>query len=310
MAGLIVGLVLAVVLFAINYGRIDLVRDIAFGTTYRSNVDRPPGERAALQGLADRVQVLRLNGFVFFGTASGLLERIRKRVEAGPIRFLLVDLRRVTGVDSSGVLSLQKVAQLAEANGFELVFAGVADRVREQLRRGGVVASDGIVRFEPDLDRGLQWCEDGLLEEAVPAAVGRPNEGPTDLPPHLKTYLERRSLPEGTVLIRQGDPPDDMFVLESGRLRVELSTPEGVRMRLSIVRPGVVVGEMALYTGVARTADVVAETPSVVLGLSRASIERLESEEPETAAALHRWLATTLAVRLIDLERAYSALLD
>ena len=112
------------------------------------------------------------------------------------------------------------------------------------------------------------------------------------------------------MLIRQGDPPDDMFVLESGRLRVELTTPEGVRMRLSTVRPGVVVGEMALYTGVARTADVVAETPSVVLGLSRASIERLESEEPETAAALHRWLATTLAVRLIDLERAYSALLD
>ena len=31
------------------------------------------------------------------------------------------------------------------------------------------------------------------------------------------------------MLIRQGDPPDDMFVLESGRLRVEFSTPEGER---------------------------------------------------------------------------------
>ena len=69
-------------------------------------------------------------------------------------------------------------------------------------------------------------------------------------------------------------------------------------MRLSTVLPGVVVGEIALYTAAPRTADVVAETPSVVLRISRASIERLEADEPELAAALHRWFATTLAQRL------------
>jgi SulP family sulfate permease len=130
------------------------------------------------------------------------------------------------------------------------------------------------------------------------------------LPPHLERYLERRSVPEGTVLIRQGDPPDALFVLESGLLRVELTTAEGVRRRLSTVRPGVVVGEMALYTGTPRTADVVAQSPCVVLGLRKGSLERLESEEPETAAALHRWLATTLAARLTDADRAYSASVD
>ena len=60
------------------------------------------------------------------------------------------------------------------------------------------------------------------------------------------------------------------------------------------MRPGVVVGEVAMYTGVTRTADVVAETPSVVLRLSGEAIERMEAEEPELAAALHRWLARTL----------------
>jgi sulfate permease, SulP family len=70
------------------------------------------------------------------------------------------------------------------------------------------------------------------------------------------------------------------------------------------------VGEVAMYTGVARTADVVAETPSVVLRLSRASIERIEAEDPELAAALHRWLATTLAERLRDTLIAVDALLD
>ena len=314
--GVVIGLVLAVVLLAISYGRIELVRDVEFGDTYRSNVDRPPGERAALRALGDRVQILRVHGFVFFGSANGLLERIRERVEERAPRFLLIDLRRVTGVDSSAVVAFVKVTHLAEASGFELVFTGASGSVQEQLERGGVVATDGVVRFEPDLDRGLQRCEDGLLEGAVEGAADRltsPN-GSSDvlagMPPGLQTYLERVPLPEGTVLIRQSDPSRDVYVLESGRLVVEVVTPEGRRMRLRTIRPGVVVGEVAMYTGIPRTADVVAETPSVVLRLSGVSIERMEASEPELAAHVHRWLARTLAERLDTTLKAFDALLD
>ncbi len=53
-----------------------------------------------------------------------------------------------------------------------------------------------------------------------------------------------------------------------------------------------------------------AETPCVVLRLTRASIEQLEADEPELAAALHRWLARTLAERLGDMSKGLDALLD
>jgi SulP family sulfate permease len=314
--GVVLGLVMAIVLFAFNYGRIELIREVAFGDTYRSNVDRPPAERAALHAMGEQVQVLRVNGFVFFGSANGLLERIRKRVEAAPLRFLVMDFQRVSGVDSSAVMSFVKVVHLAEANGFELVFTGVSERVRAQLDHGGVVASEGVVRFEPDLDRGLQRCEDVLLEGATEGAADpvtatdAASEALAGMPAGLRTYLERETLPAGTFLIRQDEPPDDVFVLESGVLGVQMVTPEGTRMRLRTVRPGVVVGEVALYMGVPRTADVVAETPCVVLRLSRASIEQMEATEPELAAALHRWLARTLAERLTDTLRAFDAILD
>ncbi len=83
---MVIGLVLAVVLFAVSYGRIELVREVAFGETYRSNVDRPATERAELRGLSDRVQILRVSGFVFFGSTNRLLERVRRRVERRPRR--------------------------------------------------------------------------------------------------------------------------------------------------------------------------------------------------------------------------------
>jgi SulP family sulfate permease len=214
------------------------------------------------------------------------------------------------------VVSFVKVVHIAAANGFELVFTGVSERVQGQLEHGDVVASEGVVRFEPDLDRGLQRCEDVLLEGVAEGAadpVTAPDastEALAGLPTGLRTYLERESLPAGTLLIRQDEPPDDVFVLESGVLSVKMVTPEGTRMRLRTVRPGVVVGEVALYSGVPRTADVVAETPCVVLRLSRASIEQMEATESELAAALHRWLARTLAERLTDTLRAFDAILD
>jgi len=313
LTGVMIGMVLAVVLFAISYGRIELVREVAFGETYRSNVDRPAAERAELRDRSDHVQLLRVSGFVFFGSTDRLLERIRRRMEAAtPPRFLVIDLRRVTGVDSSVVVAFVKVLRLAEAAGSEIVFTGASDRVRDQLARGGVVESDGLVAFEPDLDRGLQRCEDALLSapSLTEAKREHPAAGHDGLPPGLAVHLERVSVPEGAVLLHQNDPPGDVYVLESGRLGVETTTPEGSRIRLRTLRPGVVAGEITLYTGIPRTADVVAEVPSVVLRISREAIERLESEEPELAATLHRWLASTMAERLTDTLGAVDALLD
>ncbi|HYF11371.1 MAG TPA: SulP family inorganic anion transporter [Actinomycetota bacterium] len=306
--GVVLGVVLSVVLFAVSYSRIEPVHEVTFGESYRSNVDRPPSERAALRAMADRVEILRVNGFVFFGSTNALLEAIRTRAAAGLVRFMVLDLRRVSGVDSSAVASFVKVVRLAEAHGFELVIADTSDAVRAQLSRGGVVASEGAVSFEPDLDRALQRCEDALLRGEEPGRV--PEATVEGMPGGLSSYLERESLERGSVLIRQGEAPDDVFVLESGRLRVEMATIDGERMRLRTILPGLVVGELAMYTGAARTADVVAETPAVVSRLRRSAIDQMQDERPELTAAVHRWLAETLANRLTDTQRAVEALVD
>ena len=259
--GVVVGLVLAVVLFAVNYGRIELVREVAFGETYHSNVDRPPAERAAAahDGRA-RSRSCGSTGSCSSARPTACSSGSESERKPDPPRFLVIDLRRVTGVDSSAVVAFVKVLHLAEAPGFELVFTGASEAVRSQLARGGLVASE-VVRFEPDLDRGLQRCEEGLLRDEAVEVPEPDGDALAGMPSGLRAHLERMELPDGTVLIRQGESPDDVYVLESGRLRVETVTERGTRMRLRTLRPGVVVGEVAMYSGVPRTADVVAETP-------------------------------------------------
>jgi SulP family sulfate permease len=259
--------------------------------------------------MAPRVQILRVSGFVFFGSTSRLLERIRERAEASSPRFLVIDLRRVSGVDSSAVVAFAKVLRLGEAHGFQTILTGASEAVRAQLERGGVTEAAGAV-FEPDLDRGLERCEDALLAE--PGASPEPDD-PGEalaawLPEGLAPHLERVEVPAGTVLIHQDDPPGDIYVLAEGRLSVSTLTPEGTELRLRTLRPGVVVGEIALYTGQARTADVAAQTDAVLWRCDAATIERLERTDPEVAAALHRWLAGTLADRLHDTMSTFEVL--
>jgi SulP family sulfate permease len=307
--GIVVGLVLAVGLFAVSYGRVDLVHEVTFGEVYRSNVDRPPAERERLRALADSVQILRVSGYVFFGSAKRLLDRIRARVEGETApRFLVIDLRRVTGVDASAAAVFAKAERLASAQGTEIVLTGASEAVRTGLERAGVLGTEGVVSFEADLDSGLQRCEEVLLEGATPEDDGIMS--PDGLPPGLAPYLDRVPLGEGTVLLHQDKPPGDIYVLAEGRLAVETSTPEGQRVRVRTLRPGVVVGEIALYSGAPRSADVVAETQCVVLRCSSEQIARMEAEDPEVAAGLHRWLAGTLAARLGDTTRTLDALLD
>jgi SulP family sulfate permease len=206
------------------------------------------------------------------------------------------------------VAALAKAERLASAQGAEIVLTGASEAVRTRLERGGVLGTQGLVSFETDLEGGLQRCEEALLEGAVAEDDGVTN--PDGLPPGLAPYLDRVPLAEGTVLLQQDEPPGDIYVLAEGRLAVETSTPEGKRVRVRSLRPGVVVGEIALYTGAPRTADVVAETRCVVLRCSSEQIARMEADDPDVAARLHRWLAGTLADRLSDTTRAIDALMD
>jgi hypothetical protein len=324
-AGIAAAVFVAVIVLLFNVSAIEVelgtdldpnreLRDASIVNVVSGAIGDIPGYHAlSLTALAERMSVnARTAGLVaslvplaavVFGAA--FIELIPRMIVGGVLVFLGLAFIVEWVWDKRRILpTFEYVVVL-------VILAGIiVHTVREGLARGGVVETEGVVRFEPDLDRGLQRCEEGLLEGAGETAAAGTSEELASTLPGLAAYLERMDLPQGTALIRQAEPPEDVFVLESGRLSVELVTPEGTRMRVRTVLPGVVVGEVALYTGVPRTADVVAETPSVVLRLSQASIERMEAEEPELAAALHRWLARTLAERLSDTLKAFDALFD
>ncbi|MGH2696627.1 MAG: SulP family inorganic anion transporter [Actinomycetota bacterium] len=320
--GVAVGTLVALVMFVVEYSRGDVVNRAVSGAAYRSKVDRDPGHLAILRAHGERIHMFELQGYLFFGTASSLLDRIKERLDDARLqgaRFVVIDFRRVTGLDSSAVLVFTKARQLASSRRITLVLTGVDDRLRRQLERGGFAEDpDGGVRFLPDLDRGVQWCEDRLLDEAgAPSSAESPpledqlraSLGSVD-PSRLLPYLEAIEVGAGQTVMLQDEPSDGLYFLESGRLTVQLESTEGGLMRLRTMGPGTVVGEVTLYLGTPRTASVVAEVPSRLHRLSADALARMERGDPTVAAAVHRMFARLLAERLTDTLNEVEALLD
>jgi sulfate permease, SulP family len=322
--GVVAGIFIAAILFVISYSRLDAIKAILDGSMYHSKVDRPEPHRDLLHERGGEILILRLQGFLFFGTIQNILERVRVRIhDSGqhPLKYLILDFQRVKRLDSSAVFGITRLKQLAEANKILMVWTQIAPEIVAQLERGGLHdQTDDSFLFRETLDEGVEWCENKILAaEGIQDLTGVTEGAESQLQrvfpsldcvSGLMKYLERRIVEEGEVLIKQDDPSDDMYFVESGLITVELELPNGQRMRLRSIRGGATVGEMGIYLRDTRTAYVVASRHSTVYRLSMQSLMKMREKDPRIAALFHEWIARQLAERIKDNLRMFEALMD
>ena len=112
------------------------------------------------------------------------------------------------------------------------------------------------------------------------------------------------TLAPGDVLIKEGAPGGDLYVLESGRLRVER---DGVTLA-TISAPGALIGEMSVLLGTENTATVRAEkaTSVRVVKDALAYLERQPLVALRVAMLLSQRLDATSAA-LVELSKEKGA---
>lgn len=304
------GIVAGVVIFIRNYSRVEVVTHALSGIDLHSNVDRPLSELRFLREQGSRIHVLRLQGYIFFGTADHLLYRVRERADDAklpPLRFVILDLGHVSGLDSSAVFSLSKVEHLARKEDFTLLISHAAPQIAAQLASGGMRPGEGgALEILPDLDYALESCEERLLASRNGKDNGHSRElseqlkdaWPAGVEPRcLLPYLDRFEVPAGTHLIHQSEQSESLYLIESGRVTAQLEFEDGRTLRLRTMGAGTVVGEVGLFLR-HRAASVVTEQPCTVYRLTASSLDRMNHEEPELALAFHRYLICLLGERL------------
>ena len=289
--GVVFGLLVASFFFAYSYSRATYIRHDLSVARHRSNKERTLEDTALLQERGDLARALCLQGYLFFALASRLVETCRDLIVQASVRYLLLDFRMVQGLDASAALSLSKLHQLCGRYRATLILSGLRPEHQAVLQQMRFLPHPEI-HLVSDLDRGMEWMEDRLLAGAhgSPGTTSAPvlalgNGAPGDTagadirgilaahfsPDALQVLLglcERLDIPQETMLMRRGDAGDALYFVERGEVSVMVHLEDGKRRRLRTLGPGSMVGEMALYSGQPRSADVVTETPCRAYRLS------------------------------------------
>ena len=318
-AGILVGLVAAIILFVVEYGRVDSVRHVLTGQDYQSTFEISEERRESLRRHGQAILIVRLQGFIFFGTSDRLRKNIEHRLSSGLVRFLIIDFRRVTGVDSSTVVSFIRLGQIAARRGFTLVVTGMNQKIERALTRGGLDVGAHL-RVDVDIDHGLVWCENRLLAELAPTLDAERPRGLAELTfglvkdvplaDELGRYFEPVALGAGELLVEDGAPSDEMYFVGSGRGAVRIKGAGEAPVQVATIGPGAIVGEVAFYLGRPRNASIVVESPMTAWRFSRTSLVRLQKEMPDLAFRFHEGIAAMMAARLTSTNRLVSFLAD
>lgn len=114
---------------------------------------------------------------------------------------------------------------------------------------------------------------------------------------HLTDFMELQRVPQWTVVVKQGDPGDAMYLILEGELRARVVVGDQ-EMILSTFGPGEFFGDMSLFDHGPRSADVVANVDCTLIKISAAAFDRLTREAPALATPFLQATSRTLAARI------------
>ncbi len=317
--GVGIGLALAVFLFVFQYSRTRAVRLSMTGASYQSSVDRTHLSSYLLRHHGDWLYILELQGFIFFGTANQVLAEIRSHLERSeclnPPRFIILDFRLVSGLDSSAAFSFAKIKRLVQKREITLVLTHTTPSIQKQLNKDLPLE---LFHYFPDLDHGIEWCENKMiasfedvglhvhsnsLYQQLTTAFANPEQEAI-----LKQYLKPLQVQAGERIISQGSQQCGLYMIEGGKVVIQLECDDGSILRLRTLEAGAFFGEMGLYSGEPASADVIAEQPTSLQVLMVEDLAKLEQAAPNIAATLHRFVAAYMSERLAKITATVQAL--
>ena len=293
-----IGILLAVFLFVLRMSRTNIRR------TYRCDVVRSrrfrsPAELEILHQEGGSVLAIELQGALFFGTADRLAQFVD--VETARTKAVLLELRRVTEIDSTGARILGDIDAALRARGIQLAVVA-SSRTETAARLADVFQHD---RFFPDIDRAIEWAEDALLPKFAANGATELSLGEVpllrnfsaDQTSGLRSWLEPVAWPAGHVIFRSGDLGATLYLVTRGRASVHI-VQGGGDIRLVTFGPGAVVGELALLDRGPRSATVTVDEDLTGFALSAAAFDGLCQQQPDIAIKLLAALGHELSVRM------------
>jgi SulP family sulfate permease len=311
-AGVLIGVIIGCATFAVGASQVNAIKFTFDGSEYRSSLDRGQGELAVLAEHGQEIQGMKLQSYLFFGSANRLYRQVKMLLAERPeCRFLLLDFQLVTGVDSSARHSFGQIWQAADKAGVHLVFVNLSPVLARAFRDHGI-----HVTVTSDFDRALEKCERAVIGKYLPeAGTSRSlhdwlaeDLGSAALADELIAQCEKLHFKRGDIIASQGDPADCMHFILEGRVAIIVQLRDGRAVRVRSLGFHTTIGEMGLISRQKRSATIKAEADSVLYALNVKAYERIARENPALSQALLTYVIAVMADRLTFASKAMGVL--
>lgn len=314
--GVAAGLVIAVVLFVVNYSRINIVKSSSSGKHLQSNVERSAPHRWILNKKGDQILILQLQGFIFFGTANQLRTRIIEKATAqkqAALKYIVLDFHNVNGFDSSALNSFERIHQFAQTQDICLVLVNITPSFREQFDK--TTLTQDKVMFFPDLDHGIEWCENQILTTEKNISAPKQDqifestfddmwmalelmENFEQLLTAMADYLTPDQIQADQFLFQKGEPIQGIYFIESGRISILLDQGANPPIRLRTMGAGSIIGEWGDCEQNSSTTSVMGVNSGKIHHLSNEHLKAIEKNDPKLAFRLYKHMTQILSERL------------
>lgn len=136
---------------------------------------------------------------------------------------------------------------------------------------------------------GIGWRGHGAHGAGAPP--------PRPRAPELDRLLARgrlRRFGAHETIFHRGDDGGFLALIVRGVVRIELTSPDGRNLALRLMKPGELLGEIAVLDGSTRTADAVAAGEVELLVVRAEDVRRIMRDDPDVAAYFIRMLCARL----------------
>jgi len=193
-------------------------------------------------------QVLKVDNFVFFGTANAIYQLLKSNVEHQAtlprptrMKYFILDLHGVTGIDLTAKDVFVKVKRLLNDHGITLIWT-VGGKIMRKLRRWGILKEepfdsiDLALRYVEDgcLSRAHKLCEKWLVNNTVRSifeqqtmatifSLSVRSDDKSLASTRLRPWGERLNLKEDQMIFTESSQDDNLYMLYDGEVEVQSS---------------------------------------------------------------------------------------
>ncbi|KAH0116544.1 hypothetical protein KCU82_g23429, partial [Aureobasidium melanogenum] len=174
--GIAVGIGLACLVYVVQTSRKTVIRAEFSGAVAESTVRRHPRQREYLHKVGPQIRVVKLGGYLFFGSIVKVEKKVRALIEAEafaaePIRYLILDFSHVAGIDFSAAEAFNRMNRILHRRDVTLALAGVSldGEIGRSLQMVGLFedpVEDSTIpppKVFEDLNGALEACENEML---------------------------------------------------------------------------------------------------------------------------------------------------